>query len=161
MVISGNVILPVFFLPYLFMLFPLTASIVVAMEATTYKLLNRENRLWRLFLFVLALNLASTLLGGLIALFLPTGFGSKLTGQGAQQAETVGHGPQWETDIICAWALAFILSIAVEYALIRVSMHPDSKIVRITRPFVTSGLANVMSYGSLIAVLWIMNNIKH
>ena len=138
MTILANVILPVFALPYFSaVFFPVAGVAAIASEVGIYRLMNRQ-LLWRKIAFlVLWTNTVST----------GVGFGI-----GMALSEYL-PGSSSITYAILGYILALVLSILIEYALVKVSRQAAP----LDKTFTPVALANIVSYLILIVVTFVMS----
>jgi hypothetical protein len=152
-VILANVIFPAFATPYVSaMLFPLAGLAAMTVEVIVLKLLNRDARWTRLTALVVGMNVASGILGFLLAAVLPSGLVPELVGTGEHQANILQPGPHFGLYAILGFITAFIISVLIEYWIVRAARA----YVLIAKPFKAIVLANAASYATLtvFARLW-------
>ncbi|MCP4257096.1 MAG: hypothetical protein GY774_06170 [Planctomycetes bacterium] len=149
MIILANIVFSAFRIPYVSaMFFPVATITALAAEAIVFRLFNRNLSWRRIVSTVLVINIASAIVGFAIAGALPSGLEPTIRGEGENQFETLRRGPKFGMYVVLGYILAFILSIVIEWGIVR-ALRP---IAKLTRPFVTVGLANVASYVALIVL---------
>lgn len=147
----ANVIIPAFTVPYAAaLLFPVAGISVLIAECTVFKLTNRHMTWWKTFALVLGINIFSTVIGFIISAFLPDGLEPKLMGSGEHQVWISQPGEHWIALMCFAFLVAYVLSILLEYGLIRLI-----KRISLNRAFSTVVLANTVSYVALIAISYV------
>jgi len=150
----ANVIFPAFSAPYVSaLLFPVAGISVLIAECVIFKLTNRNLTWWKIIALVLGMNIFSTIIGFIISAFLPDGLEPKLVGSGEHEVWISQQGEHWTTLMYIAFPVAYVLSIILEYGVVRLF-----KRISISRPFRTVTLANTVSYILLITISYIWVN---
>jgi len=149
MIILANVIFPAFAAPYVSaMFFPVAAIAAMLTEAVVFRALNRDLSWRRTVSTVLVINIASAIVGFAIAAALPSGLEPTVMGEGENQFETIQPGPKFGMYAVLGYVLAFVLSILIEWGIVRTSR----RVVKLAKPFITVALANAASYAVLIVL---------
>ena len=152
--IPADVIFPAFATPYMMALFfPLSIFAVIASEFMVFNLLNRTAPKFRLLNLVTIMNVVSGFIGFIIAAILPSGLVPKIVGTGEYQFQTVQPGPRFGLYAILGFFVAYILSIAIEYWVVRSS----TKYIMIPQALKAVFLANTVSYLILILIALFAN----
>ena len=142
--VIADVIFPAFYFPYVAQLMnPLSAVAGLAAEYVVFVLLNRPCRRGRLLFIVALANVTSSVAGVALAGALPSGLNAEFVNKRTGPA----HGPNWDQLAWAAWAVAFMLSLVIEYLVVRVL----SRRAPLQRPGLSVILANAASYTVLIA----------
>ena len=148
MMTLGNVIFPAFATPYVAaFLLPVAGIAALVAEVAIFRLLNRLAELNVIVAVLIMANVLSGATGFVVAGRLPDGLVQKVVGEGDQQAAAVVTGPLFLTYAILGYVLALILSVLIEYVVVRVMARRT-----IVRPFRSVALANVASYLTLVVV---------
>ncbi len=146
MTLLADVIFPAFAAPYLARLtLPAGISAIVA-EIAVFCVFNRHLTLRKIFFVVMLANVVSGVIGFILAFVLPDGLVPTVGGRPWQSVEA---GPQFGTYVILSFFVAFVLSVIIEYAVVRLCVI----YARVDKPLVTVSLTNVVSYVTL-AGLW-------
>jgi len=149
MIILANVIFPAFAAPYVSaMFFPVAAIAAMLTEAVVFRVLNRDLSWRRTVSTVLVINIASAIVGFAIAAALPSGLEPTVMREGENQFETIQPGPKFGMYAVLGYVLAFVLSILIEWGIVRTSR----RVVKLAKPFITVALANAASYAVLIVL---------
>lgn len=147
----ANVIIPAFSVPYTAaLLFPVAGISVLIAETAVFKLTHQTVAWWKSAFLVLGMNAVSTVIGFIISAFLPDGLEPRLMGSGEHAVWISQPGDNWTTLMYIAFPVAYVLSILIEYAVVRMM-----KRIPIDRPFRTVAFANTLSYILLITVSYI------
>ena len=147
----ADVIFPAFQTPYIVpFLFPVAGIAAIVVEVLVFWRLNRHLRIGQIIAVVVLANVASGYIGFVIAAFLPSGLVPKVVGEGEHQGQIIQPGPQFDTYMVLSFVVAFVLSVVIEYGVVRWCVGW----ARVNRPFLTVTLANLASYVTLIAVAW-------
>ena len=147
----ANVIIPAFSVPYTAaLLFPVAGISVLIAESVVFKLTNKNISWWKLSSLVLGMNIVSTIIGFIISAFLPDGLEPQNMGSGEHEVWISQPGEHWTTLMLIAFPVAYVLSILLEFGVVRIV-----KRVPIDKPFRTVTLANTLSYVLLITVSYI------
>ena len=145
MLTIADVIFPAFYAPYVAQIFsPLAALAALATEIFFYRWWSKEARIGRLAVVVVVANVASSVVGMIIAAYLPTGYNPAFP-RGSQGP---WHAPEWIQLATIAWVLAFLVSIVIEWPVLVLFR----RFVRIPRALLASTFANAASYVALLAV---------
>ena len=148
MINLANVIFPAFATPYATaFLLPVAGICAVVTEVMVFHLLNKRLGLGIVVGLVIAVNIVSTVIGFIIADALPDGLVLTTRGEGVQQFIESGPGPLFLLYAILGYILALILSVVIEYGIVRLIIRS-----KIAKPFKTVTLANVAGYLALVAV---------
>ncbi|MEM9482024.1 MAG: hypothetical protein AAGA58_20420 [Verrucomicrobiota bacterium] len=126
--------------------FPLAAVGAVAAEIGVMRHRHSEVRWSLIIAIVFVANLLSWFVGDALANWLPSGLEPRIVGSGDRQFETLGPGPDFETYLIAAFAVAFVLSILLEFVVWKASQW------RIQGLFRSVSIAHLASYAVLIAL---------
>lgn len=138
----ANVIIPAFSVPYTAaLLFPVAGISVLIAESVVFKLTNKNVAWWKLSILVLSMNIISTFFGFIFSAFLPDGLEAKQVGWEENEAWISQPGEHWTTLMYIAFPIAYVLSIILEYFVVR-----SFKRIPINRQFRTVTLANTASY---------------
>ena len=149
MIILSNIVFSAFWIPYVSaMYFPIATITALTAEAIVFRLINRDLSWRSIVSTVLVINIASAIVGFAIAGAFPSGLEPTIRGEGENQFETLRPGPKFGMFVVLGYILAFILSIAIEWVILRVFR----RIAKLARPFATVLLANVASYVALIVL---------
>ena len=147
--ILANIIFPAFRIPYFSaMIFPVATITALVAEVIVFGLINSNMSWLSIMKIVLLINIASAIVGFAVAGAFPSGWEPAVRGEGENQRQTLQHGPKFGMYVVLGYVLAFILSVLIEWAIVRALR----RIAPLKRPFVTVGLANVASYAALIIV---------
>ena len=147
MLTIADVIFPAFYTPYIAQIFyPLAAIAALCAEVIFYRWWSKDNRVGRIVLVVVVVNIVSSAAGMLTASFLPTGYNPAFQSAG----RGTWSGPGWSALATAAWVVAFIVSVLIEWPLVLLFR----RLVRIPRAFVAVLFANAISYIVLLAILF-------
>jgi hypothetical protein len=129
--------------------FPLAGVLALTTEFAVFARFQRGvMSRFRILGVVVVVNLFSWSVGLALSFFLPSGLVPKLADAGDRQVSIITQGPHWGTLAILSFFWACLLSIALEYAALR--------LLRRRRPLENAalcvGLANVASYCVIGAV---------
>ena len=145
MLTIADVIFPAFYAPYVIqLLVPVAAIAALASEVAFYRWWSKDQRLGRLIVVVVIANVLSSIIGMVIAYFLPNGYNP------AFPSHSTGpwHGPEWDQLAEIAWVVAFLVSILVEWPVLVLFR----RFIRIPRTFTAAVFANATSYVVLLVV---------
>jgi hypothetical protein len=146
----AEVIIPAFEAPYLApLLFPLAGLAAIAVEVLVFWLLNKHLSATKIIAIVVAANVTSGVFGFVITAFLPTGLVPKVA-DAEKHFNIMEPGPLFRTYLLLSFLAAFVLSVLIEYAVVR----RCEEWARTDRPFRTVTLANLAGYATLMAVAW-------
>jgi len=145
------VIFPAITAPFVVpILVPPSVFFALASEVAVYQLLNRELGLNRSLLLVMVANIVSWCVGIGIAGLIPTSlFPSGLTTQSPPGVTVTGS--DFDKLVLIAYLAAYILSILIEYAVLRLAIKHKFPI---KKPLLTALIANTVSYILLLIIVW-------
>jgi hypothetical protein len=150
----ADVIFPAFYFAYLARVFyPLVALAGLTTEILIFRRFYPTVSLSRLILLVLAANVVSSALGVALAAVLPSGLNPAYV----QSRMGPARAANWSRLASLSWGLAFVVSIAVEFLILR-GLTWRQRLPRLGRVVV---IANVGSYSVLIAVFWLSVLVFH
>jgi len=144
----ADVIFPAFFVPYVAQIFfPFAAVAALTAEVLFYRWWSKNMHLGRLIVVVLVANVVSSVIGMIVASFLPTGYNPAFrAGQ-----HVPWHAPEWFDYATLAWLVAFIISVLVEWPVVMLLR----RVVAIQRTFIAVLFANAASYLVLLLVFFV------
>ena len=152
--IFSNVIFPAFSAPYIsFILFPVASILAFVTEIIIFRKRYLGLATRQVVLTALLANIISWIAGVLLSSILPSGLVPKIVDEGEKKASIISAGPNFESLVFTAFAVAFLLSILIEYAVWR-WIHREPKLPKL---FVSTVLAHVGSYMVLIGIACIIN----
>lgn len=145
MITLANVIFPAFYFPYVATLsYPICGAAALTIEIVTFRIFYRTQSLRWIIGIVLLSNVISSVVGIGLASILPSGLNPAFVQGGHGPAQ----GPHWNAFATVSWPLLCLLSIAVEYATIRV-LGRRRVLPNLGR---ATAIANVSSYILLFAL---------
>jgi hypothetical protein len=152
MSLIADVIIPAFSAPYVApLLFPVAGILAITSEVLIFWLLNRQLGVGKIIPLVVLANVVSTVVGFLLTAVLPSGWVPTVIDREGNQIHTFQPGPYFTTYLILAFVIAFVLSVAIEYGVVRLA----ARSMKVIKPFLTVTLANLASYIVLILVAWL------
>jgi hypothetical protein len=148
--VIADIIFPAFLAPYIVAgVMPWAGAAALGAEVVVFLIAYPGVARGWLSTSVVVANVASSAVGIGLALYLPSGV------SGGRSSV----GPIWKMFEIAAWFLAFVVSIALEYPILRMV----TRSLNLKRLFRTVVLANVCSYITLLGVFllsaWLFRNV--
>ena len=123
------------------------AVAALASEIVFYRWWSRDVRIGRIILMVIAINVASSAVGMVIAAYLPTGYNPAFP----KKVSGPLHGPEWNQLAAISWVVAFLVSIAIEWPL----LVAFRRFVDVPRKLIAAVFANALSYLVLLIVFFV------
>lgn len=145
----ADVLFPAFTAPYVAMVFfPYLAVAVLISEVAVYRAFNRSVGYGPLLRIAFVSNVVSSVVGCLIAAFLPSGLVRKPIGD----HHIITTGPYWDIYAVAGFIVALGLSIWIEYAVIRRRFPQALRQENLLR---CVAVANVASYAILLVLMFL------
>jgi hypothetical protein len=147
----ADVIFPAFQAPYgAPLLFPVAGISAIVVEVVVFWLLNRHLTIGKIVVVVVLANTVSGAVGFSLTAILPSGLVPRLVDAGRHQTHILQPGPRFNTYMILGFVVGFILSVVIEYGVVRLL----TGWARLAKPLMTVTLANLASYVALVAIAW-------
>jgi membrane protein YqaA with SNARE-associated domain len=144
---TADVIFPAFAAPYITaVLFPYALVAIPVAEAFVYKMYWRQLSIWVVALLAICANATSSLIGWFIAYILPSGLVVD------PRNHMLSSGPHFGLYALLGFVVAYLLSIAIEGAVLRGASHW----VSLNKAFKVSFAANTVSY-ALLGIIALVN----